>query len=62
MEFFQLPDGYSFCDVIKVHNHSYVGENGKLLPLQQGGFLPNDDKDIPLLRERVYFTCAIELV
>jgi hypothetical protein len=62
MEFFQLPDGYSFRDVAKVHNHSYVGKNGKLLPLQQGGCLPDDYKDIPLLRERVYFTCAIEIV
>jgi hypothetical protein len=62
MEFFQLPDGYSFSDVIKVHNHSYVGKNGELLPLQQGGFLPDDYKDIFLLRERVYFTCAIESI
>jgi hypothetical protein len=62
MEFFQLPDGYSFGDVAKVYNHSYVGKSGKLLPLQQGGFLPDDYKDVPLLRERVYFTCAIESI
>jgi hypothetical protein len=62
MKFFQLPDGYSFRDVTKVYNHSYVGKNGKLIPLQQGSFLPDDYKDMPLLRERVYFTCAIESI
>ncbi len=62
MEFFQLPEGYLFDDVTKVHNHSYVGKNGKLLPLQQGGFFPDDYKDVPLLRERIYFTCAIESI
>lgn len=62
MEFFQLPESYSFCDVSKVHNHSYVGKSGKLLQLPQGGFLPDDYKDVPVLRERVYFTCAIESI
>ncbi len=60
MEFFQLPNGYSFFDINKVHSHSYIGKNGDLIPLKQGGFLPDDYKDISLFRERVYFNCAID--
>ena len=60
MEFFQLPEGYSFSDVSKVYNHSYVGDNNELLPLKQGGFLPKNYKDVTLLRERTYFSCFLD--
>ena len=60
MEFFQLPDGYSFDDVSKVHNHSFLSTSGELRTLEQGGMPPDDYDRTNLLRERVYFTCAIE--
>lgn len=60
MEFFQLPDGYGFEDVVKVHNHSYLSQDGELKTLEQGGMLPDDYERDNLLRERVYFSCAIE--
>ena len=36
MEFFDIPDGYSFDNVVAVHNHSYVSPNGELRSLVQG--------------------------
>jgi hypothetical protein len=60
MEFFQLPDGYSFADVTKVHNHSFVTASGELRTLKQGEMLPDDYDHEKLFRERIYFTCAIE--
>jgi hypothetical protein len=62
MEFLELPDGYSFADVAKVHNHSYVGETGELMPLQQGGFFPDDYRDVPVFHERLYFRCATDYI
>lgn len=60
MEFFQLPDGYSFDDVVKVHNHSYLSTDGELRTLEQGGMPPDDYDRGKLFRERVFFSCAIE--
>jgi len=60
MEFFQLPEGYSFEDVAKVHNHSFVSTSGELRTLEQGGMLPDDYERENLFRERIYFTCAVE--
>jgi hypothetical protein len=60
MEFFQLPHGYGFEDVVKVHNHSFLSRTGDLRTLQQGGMPPDDYDRENLFRERVYFTCAIE--
>lgn len=60
MEFFQLPDGYSFSDVDKVHNHSFVSKDGKLMKLKQGGMRPENYDIDSIFRERVYFTCAID--
>lgn len=60
MEFFQLPDGYSFDDVVQVHNHSYLSADGELKALEEGGVPPDDYDRDRLFRERVYFTCAIE--
>ena len=60
MEFFHLPEGYSFDDVIKVHNHSFLSKEGALRSLQRGGMLPTDYSRDSLLRERVFFTCHID--
>lgn len=55
MEFFQLPDGYEFTDVRRVHNHSYVDANGAIAPYrsQQG-------RPTVLYRERPFFVCALD--
>lgn len=60
MEFFDLPEGYTFDDVTKVHNHSFVSAEGTLQSLQQGALLPADYRPENLLRERIYFTCNID--
>jgi hypothetical protein len=60
MEFFDLPNGYSFADVVKVHNHSFVSSGGHLAPLTPGAILPANYRELKLLRERVYFTCYID--
>jgi hypothetical protein len=60
MEFFSLPDGYDFSDVVEVINHSFVGPDGELNGLGRGVGLPDSYKAVQILRERVYFTCAIE--
>jgi hypothetical protein len=60
MEFFDLPDGYTFNDVAKVHNHSYLSKEGALVDLAQGGRLTADYGEVKLLRERIYFTCNIK--
>jgi hypothetical protein len=60
MEFFDLPDGYSFDDVVKVHNHSFLSPDGTLRSHEQGAMLPADYSPDNLFRERIYFTCNIE--
>jgi hypothetical protein len=35
-EFFDLPDNYTFDDVVRVHNHSYVSKRGALKALKEG--------------------------
>ena len=60
MEFFDLPDGYKFVDVAKVHNHSYLSKDGALMSLERGATLPVGYAEVKLLRERVYFTCNID--
>ena len=60
MEFFQVPDGYTFEDVVKVHNHSFLSPSGELRTLEQGGMPPEEYNREKIFRERVYFTCAIE--
>jgi len=60
MEFFDLPAGYTFGDVTKVHNHSYLSKGGNLVNLQQGAGLPPDYGHDSLFRERVFFTCYID--
>lgn len=60
MEFFHLPDGYSFDDVTEVHNHSYLSSDGDLRSLKQGGMLPDEYKTATIFRERIFFTCYID--
>ena len=60
MDFLHLPEGYGFNDVTKVHNHSFVSEDGNLMVLHQGGMLPKQYDSIHIYRERVHFTCCIK--
>jgi len=58
VEFFGLPDGYGFENVVAVHNHSYVSPSGALRALAQGMGAQPDDYDRSLVfRERPYFVC-----
>lgn len=65
--FFDLPDGYNFQDVIEVHNHSFVSEEGKLIAIRghaENKFDFNPDrhnhKQSKIYRERPYFVCYID--
>ncbi len=60
MEFFDLPEGYTFEDVAKVHNHSFLSETGALRSLERGAMLPADYRPDNLFRERIFFTCYID--
>ena len=61
VEFFGLPDGYSFSDVAKVHNHSYVGAEGHIVGLERGiGAIGEDYDRSKVYRERPYFVCYID--
>jgi hypothetical protein len=59
-EFLDLPEGYSFDDVAKVHNHSYLSSGGEIINLQQGALPPKDYAREKTFRERIFFTCFIE--
>ena len=60
MEFFDLPKSYSFEDVVKVHNHSFLSRDGALRSLERGAALPPDYSPNDLFRERIYLTCNID--
>ncbi len=60
MDFFDLPQGYTFCDIVKVHNHTFLSESGALVALTQGGLIPRDYPTDNIFREKVFFNCAIE--
>jgi hypothetical protein len=56
--FFDLPDQYSFDDVVAVHNHSYVDSLGNLGSLRQGiGEQPSDYDGTKVFMSRPYFVC-----
>ena len=61
MEFFDIPEEYTFEDVVAVHNHSYVNSYGELKSLV------SDRSDAPgyyastVRRERPYFLCYLDL-
>lgn len=59
-EFFHLPDGYEFADVDEVINHSFLSEDGVLTKLEQGGFLSAAYRPERVLRERPFFSCAVD--
>lgn len=58
-EFFQLPENYDFTDVAEVINHSFVDSTGTIRSLKQS--LPKEYDIESVLRERVFFTCAVEI-
>lgn len=58
MEFFNLPEGYAFTDVRRVHNHSYVSADGEVRSLREGmAEQPVDYDSASVLREKPYFVC-----
>ena len=59
-EFFQLPEGYEFSDVDEVINHAFVEAAGVVTKLAQGGLLPNGYRPDAVLRERPFFSCAVD--
>ncbi len=60
MEFFGLPEGYDFSDVVEVINHSFVDSTGRIAKLREGGDLPESYRHDSVIRERVFFTCAVD--
>lgn len=58
-EFFQLPDGYEFSDVQEVFSHSYVNADGSIASLERGRVPPVSYRSSTILRERLFFTCAV---
>lgn len=60
MEFFQLPDGYSFSDVAEVINHSFVNPDGAVVPVSRGAMPPEVYRAHSVFRERVFFSCAVD--
>jgi hypothetical protein len=62
MEFFQLPDGYEFSDVEEVINHSFVSDDGAVTSLQRGGIPPASYRSAAILRERPFFSCAVDAI
>jgi hypothetical protein len=60
MEFFQLPEGYDFSDVVEVINHSFVDGDGHVEKLREGGIPPKSYNVDEVFRERAFFTCAID--
>jgi hypothetical protein len=58
VEFFNIPERYTFGNVVRVHNHSYVTKDGKLGSLREGmGTQPGDYDWSSVHRERPYFIC-----
>ena len=57
-EFFQLPENYSFADVVEVINHSFVDTSGAVRSLRD--IRPWDQDRSGVFRERVYFICAVD--
>ena len=58
--FFDLPDGYSFQDVEKVHNHSFVSDEGTLVDIRGLSDFSEQYKPTKVYRERPYFECYID--
>ena len=59
-EFFQLPEGYEFSDVVEVVNHSYLDVDGTVTSLKRASSLPTRYRPAAVLRERAFFSCAVD--
>ena len=60
-EFFNLPDNYTFQDVARVHNHSYVSDTGAVAGLREGSSKQPENYDVrQVFRERPYFVCNVD--
>jgi hypothetical protein len=59
-EFLQLPEGYDFDDVTEVINHSFVNAAGTLVTLSRGALPPANYDRAKVLRERMFFVCAVD--
>jgi len=61
VEFFDLPEGYSFEDVVNVHNHSYVNDSGEIDSIKRGMSDLNEDYNhSSVYREKPYFVCYVD--
>jgi hypothetical protein len=58
--FFELPDGYDFNDVVKVHNHAFISEDGKLISIKGMSDFEKQYTPSKVYRERPYFECYID--
>jgi hypothetical protein len=60
-QFFNLPDNYTFQDVARVHNHSYVSGTGAITSLREGSSTQPEDYDLGrVFRERPFFVCNVD--
>ncbi len=63
-DFFELPEGYNFRNVAKVHNHSYVNAEGNLVSINEdrADYIEkrNADDQARVYRERPYFICIAD--
>ncbi len=57
-EFFELPENYSFANVVEVINHSFVDATGAVISLETGE--PENYVRSTVFRERVHFMCAVD--
>jgi len=58
--FFNLPDGYNFDNVVKVHNHSFVSDSGELVSIRGIKDFEKQYNPSKVYRERPYFECYID--
>jgi hypothetical protein len=58
--FFDLPDGYEFNHVAKIHNHSYIDDYGELVPIRNIENFNKQYKPSKIYKERPYFECYID--
>jgi hypothetical protein len=62
-EFFNLPQPYTYNDVVAVHNHAYVSKTGELMQLRHGFTeQPTDYDRAAVHREMPYFVCYADVV
>lgn len=63
--FFQLPSGYSFSDIAKVHNHSYLDAGGVITAIRENReawleWMKSDNITELLYRDRPFFNCFLD--